>query len=335
METWSYERAGELRQLLFVDEFLNGDYRIPYSDDYVLHNLLHDVEFSSIKSDMIEVPGVLDVTVFRDSDMRASLYAAMRVDADTVEAHALPGSTNMYLLRGALFDEAWNREGGASDTVWTSQLPPQRDAGGRAIEFVRRVSVPFGAYRVAWSMQDEHARMRALGRGDADARRFAGDELVLSDVLLYDEPGGNHAKAAGVVERGGLRMRPRANRTFLSDEPLRSYVEVYGLGLLEGGSEYEVRYSIYPSKAEDPPVWKEIVRAAGDVLGFGDEDPVISQSFTRRATEHRASEYIAIDITALEPGRYDLLVEVMDLNSGQTALRHTALTVETGRTARR
>jgi hypothetical protein len=30
-----------------------------------------------------------------------------------------------------------------------------------------------------------------------------------------------------------------------------------------------------------------------------------------------------------------MLVEVMDLNSGQTALRKTALTVEAGRTARR
>ena len=335
METWTYERHGELRQFLFVDEFLNGDPRIPYDDDYTLHNLLHDPEFTSITSSVFAIPGVLDVTVFRDDDMHASLYTAMRVDADTVEAHALPGSTNLYLLRGAYFDMAWNREGGDADTLWTSQLPPRIDNGARVFEFVRRLSIPFGAYRVAWSMQDEHARMRALGRGDADARRFAGDDLVLSDVLLYDEAGGGHAKATGVVERGGLRMRPRVNRTFLSDEPLRSYVEVYGLGLIEGGSEYEVRYSIYPSKAEDPPVWLEIVQAAGSVLGFGDEDPVISQSFTRRGTGHHASEYIAIDITALEPGRYDLLVEMMDLNSGQTAFRHTTLTVETGRTARR
>ena len=335
METWTYERHGELRQFLFVDEFLNGDPRIPYDDDYALHNLLHDPEFTSMKSSVFMIPGVLDVTVFRDDDMHASLYTAMRVDADTVEAYALPGSTNMYLLRGAYFDLGWNREGSDADTVWTSQLPPRVDNGARVLEFVRRLRIPFGAYRVAWSMQDEHARMRALARGDADARRFAGDELVLSDVLLYDEPGSGHARAAGIVERGGQRMRPRVNRAFLSDEPLRSYVEVYGLRLLDGACEYEVRYSIYPSKAEDPPVWREVVQAAGSVLGFGDEDPVISQSFSRRSTEHTASEYIAIDIAVLQPGRYDMLVEVMDLNSGQTALRKTALTVEAGRTARR
>jgi hypothetical protein len=111
-------------------------------------------------------------------------------------------------------------------------------------------------------------------------------------------------------------------------------VEVYGLGVLDGATEYQVRYSIYPGRGEDPPVWLDVVRAAGDVLGFGDEDPVISQSFTRTGTAHQAPEYIAIDIAALEPGRYELLVEVMDLNSGQHAARITALTVRGAATAR-
>ncbi|HEX6790116.1 MAG TPA: GWxTD domain-containing protein [Candidatus Krumholzibacteria bacterium] len=335
IETWTYERGGELRQFLFVDEFLNGDPRIPYDDDYALHNLLHDPEFTSIRSPTADVPGILAVTAFRDDDLHASLYIAMHVDADTVEAHALPGSTNMYLLRGALFDTGWNREGGNADTLWTSQLPPRIDSSGRSLEFVRRVSAPFGAYRVAWSMQDEHARMRALARGDADARRFAGDALALSDVLLYDDAGDDHPAAAGLIERGGMRMLPRIERRFRADEPLRAYLEVYSLGVLQGECEYEVRYSIYPGKNEDAPVWSEWAHAIAGALGFQDDDPVISQSFNRKTTEHRASEYIAIDIGALEPGRYELLVEVMDLNSGQSAVQHTGFSVEAGTSARR
>jgi hypothetical protein len=174
-----------------------------------------------------------------------------------------------------------------------------------------------------------------VGRGDADARRFAGDQLALSDVLLYDEPAASHPQAAGVIERAGMRMRPRVEHSFWSDEPLRSYVEVYGLGMLDGECEFEVRYSIYPSVPQDTPVWFDVVSAAGDLLGFGDEDPVISQSFTRRTTGHRAAEYIAIDIAALQPGSYELLVEVMDLNSGQHAARRTGLFVEPGASVRR
>ena len=84
-------------------------------------------------------------------------------------------------------------------------------------------------------------------------------------------------------------MRPRIEHTFLSDEPLRSYTEVYGLGMLDGASEYEVRYSIYPSEARDRPAWADLASVAGDVLGFGDEEPVISQSFTRRGTRPRST----------------------------------------------
>jgi GWxTD domain-containing protein len=335
VETWSYARAGELRQFLFVDEFLNGDPRIPYTDDFVLHNLLHDPEVTSLRSSQAQIDGALDAAVFRDDDLHASLYAAMCVDADSVEAYALPGSTNRYLLRGAYFDASWVREGGGADTLWTSQLPARSESGRRVIDFVRRLEIPFGAYRVAWSMQDEHARVRALARADADARRFASDGLTLSDVLLYDDLPQDAPAAAGAVARGGLRMRPRAGRAFASDDPLRSYVEVYGLTALDGAYDYEVRYSIFPARARRSAVWSEWLHATAELLGFENDDPVISQSFTRRTQEHRASEYIAIDINALAPGSYDLLVEVMDLNAGSTAAGRASLAVEAARNARR
>jgi hypothetical protein len=335
METWSYERGGELRQFIFVDEFLNGDPRIPYTDDFVLHNLLHDPEISSIASKVAGIPGVLDVSVFRDNDLHASMYVGMQVDADSVEAVALPGSTNWYFLRGAFFDTAWNREGGEADTVWTSQIPARSASGRRVIEFVRRVEIPFGAYRVAWSMQDNHERMRALGRGDADARRFASDDLVLSDVLLYDDlPGESHA-GAGAITRGGLRMHPRIGHVFTPEDALRSYVEVYGLRTLDGKAEFEVRYSIYPGKPREAAVWVDLIRSASDLLGFDNSDPVISQSFKRSIHQHHAAEYIAIDINSLEPGNYELLVEVMDLNAGAATATRTSLTVEPSRNARR
>jgi len=333
-ETWSYARGGEFRQFLFVDEFLNGDPRIPYDDDYVLHNMLHDAEISQLRSSTAQISGLLDASVFRDDDLHASLYSGVRIDADSVESYALPASTNRYLIRGAYFDGAWKREASAGDTLWTSQLPVRVVAGSRVIDFVRRVRLPFGAYRVAWCLQDEHDRVRALARADADASRFAGDRLALSDVLLFDAAPAA-ATAAGLIERGGLRMLPHTGHVFASREPLRSYVEVYGLDILDGASAYQVRYSIYPSKQEHVPVWSEVAHVAGDVLGFENEEPVISQSFTREGTDHSASEPIAIDISAVEPGLYELVVEVMDLNSGQHAASHTPLTVESATVGRR
>ncbi|HKW13773.1 MAG TPA: GWxTD domain-containing protein [Candidatus Krumholzibacteria bacterium] len=334
-ETWSYNRGGEFRQFLFVDQFLNGDPRIPYDDDYVLHNMRHEAEISQLQSATARLSGILEVSVFRDDDLHASLYSSMRVDADSVEARALPGSTNIYLLRGAYFDTSWKREGGGLDTLWTSQLPPRPVEGTRVLEFTRRLPVSFGAFRVAWSLQDEHARVRALARANADASRFAGDQLALSDVLLYDDAPASQRNGAGFVARGGLNMRPRVGHIYSAADAVNSYVEVYGLTLLQGAADYEVRYSIFPSSREDTPAWRELLHSAGGALGFENDDPVISQSFTRHGNEHNANERIAINIDRLDPGYYELLVEVMDLNSGQHAASHTPLTVEEGTVGRR
>jgi hypothetical protein len=127
-----------------VQRIVNGDPRIPYDDDYVLHNMLHEGEISSLQSATARVTGLLDVTVFRDDELHASLFSGMRIDADSVETRALPGSTNMYLIRGAYFDAAWRREGGAADTLWTSQLPPRAVSGTRVLEFVRRLGATAG-----------------------------------------------------------------------------------------------------------------------------------------------------------------------------------------------
>ncbi|HET6348848.1 MAG TPA: GWxTD domain-containing protein [Candidatus Krumholzibacteria bacterium] len=335
VETWSYARGSEFRQFLFVDEFLNGDPRIPYDDDYVLHNMRHEGEVSTLPFTRARLTGLLDVTVFRDDDLHASLYTGMRIDADSVEAYALPASTNRYMMRGAYFNSSWKREGSYSDTLWTSQLPVHADAGRRDIDFVRRASVPFGEYRVAWCLQDEHSRMFALARGDADAGRFAGDGLMLSDVLLYDDVTDSGRNSSGAIDRGGQRMRPHTGHMYRADDPVRSYVEVYGLTTIEGMSAFEIRYSIFPGHAGDTPAWKDWFHTAAGVLGFGDSDPVISQSFQREGNSHRANEYLAIDISALDAGVYDLLVEVLDLNSGRHATSHTSLTVELPAVGRR
>jgi GWxTD domain-containing protein len=335
VEKWSYLRDGQYSDFLFVDEFLNGDPRIPYGDDFTLHFMLHAAESSEIESDVARIPATIDVSVFRDDELRASFYAGMRVDADSMANYALPGSTNRYLIRGVYFDHEWKREAADGDTLWTSQLPARETPGARVIEFVRGMSLPFDFYRVAWSIEDDHKRVRALARGHADARRFATDKLTLSDVLLFEEVPDGAPAMTGVIERGGLRMRPRIGHAYAPGDPLRAYAEVYGLTAYSGDAEFEIRYTIYPGTKADEPAWKDWIRGAADVLGFGEEEPVIAQSFTRRITGHTASEHITIDISALKPGIYDLVVDVLDLNAGAQITGHTSLTMEAGPVAKR
>jgi len=329
VETWTYIRGNEFTELLFVDEFLNGDPRIPYDDDFVLHNMLHRAEESTLPSSVASLDGTLAVSAFRDDDLHASLYVAMQVDADSLESRVPPASADHYVVRGALFDDSWQREGGEEDTLQASQLSTLRVYGQRVVQFVHRISIPFGTYRVAWSMQDDRARMRAVGRGDADARRFAADRLTLSDILIYDEPTEGDANA-DVIVRNGQVMRPRVGYAVRQNEPVRSYVEIYGLRVLDGKSAYEVRYSLFPGKDDASSSWTDWIRGAADALGFEDEDPVIRQSFRRETSGHEGPEYIAIDVSALDPGPYELVVEVIDLNAGVQTMQHRSITIAPG-----
>ena len=336
-ERWSYVLGGVFQEFFFVDEFLNGTPRIPYTADVLVHFMLHEPELSALLPRVAPVPGALDVVAFRDDDLHGSFYAAMRVNADTLAMNADPASTNRYVIRGAYFDQDWNRDGGVADTVWTSGLARRVTAGAHVLEFVRRVPVAFDDYHVAWSFEDEHVRARAIERADADLERFANNGLTLSDVLLFDgEPGPPAASAGSItdtIDRGNGCMRPRIAHGYGPSEPLRAYLEVYHLNVAGGASAYDVRYSIYPAVRVDSPVWVDWLRAAGRMLGLLDGAPVIAQSFVRQGTSHTERERITIDISALEAGDYELVVEVTDRNSGDRATTQASLTREATRVA--
>jgi hypothetical protein len=340
VETWSYVIGGVFQQFMFVDEFLNGDPRIPYSADITLHYMLHAPQVSSLRPTVRPLPCELDVTAFRDDDLRGSLYLALRVDADSLRSLVGSDSTKQFVARGSYFDLEWNREGAFADTIRAPDLPEREGGAGRALELVRRVDVPFDRYYVACAFEDGGPRARASARSDADVARFAGDRLALSDVLLFDQaraetqPAGPGAGLVEAVERGGWRMRPRIGHRYGPGDRVHAYAEAYNLAAPGGACSYEIRFAIYPSAAGDTSVWDLWRGWLGDLFGTGGE-PAVAQTFSRLGNAHTAAERITIDIDALEPGRYELVVEVTDRITGERALSHTPLVKVASRVAGR
>jgi hypothetical protein len=64
------------------------------------------------------------------------------------------------------------------------------------------------------------------------------------------------------------------------------------------------------------------------VVGLTHGEPAVAQSFHREGRRHVESERVAVDIDALRPGRYRLVVEITDLHSGSRAVAHTPLVRE-------
>jgi GWxTD domain-containing protein len=338
VETWSFNTNGLFHQLVFVDEFLNGNPRIPYEADITLHFMRHSPAATTLVPDATPIPGFVDAYAFRDEAMAGSIYLAMAVDADALRSVVDLSQVNRFHVRAAYFDATWEREGGFADTVSASGVIETRSTRGRAFEVVRRVQVPCDRYHFAMAFEDQFAIARAVGRRDADARRFLGDELALSDVLLYRAEAPQPGEAA--IERGGARMRPNVERQCMQGERLRAYVEIYNLALTTQGSErvssYDLRYAIFPAPSDTDPAWVDWGRRAIEWAGFGDdEDADIAQTFRREGRTHDDRESIAIDVDALDDGRYELVVEVTDRKSGQRALVHAPFWKEAGPVAER
>jgi GWxTD domain-containing protein len=325
VETWSFVTGGDFHQLVFIDEFLNGNPRIPYDLDISLHFMRHSPAATTLEPDAVEIPAFVDAYAFRDAPMVSSIYLAMAVDADAAAYAVDLAGIERFVMRGTYFDGLWRREGGFTDSISAATVSEARSARGRTFELVHRLRVPSDRYHLAMAFEDEMGRVRAVGRRDTDALRFAGDRLGLSDVLLFRDPSTRDEEAA--IERGGTRMHPNVEREYAQGERLRAYVEIYNLALATHGTErlssYDLRFAIFPARAEIDPAWVDWGRRAIEWTGFGeDEDAVISQTFQREGRAHDDRESIAIDVDVLDDGRYELLVEVRDRRSGQRAVVH-------------
>ena len=327
IEIWSYALGGVFHQFVFVDEFLNGNPRIPYEvSDVLMPFLRHSPAVSSVETGVVPVPASADVTVFRDDDLSSSIYVAALVDADSLRAALDPSRADRMVTRCAYFDAAWNREGGMADTSWASNVGERRVGERSVLERVCRLSVPFDRYHVAFAFEDPAASVRAVARKDADSSRFARDDLAVSDILLFDPEAPLPGDPAGeTIDRGGARMRPRVSHRYPAGQPVNIYLETYNLDVAEGVSAYDMRIAIYPAPDDESPSWLDWGRRAAEVVGLTHGEPAVAQSFHREGRRHVESERVAVDIDALRPGRYRLVVEITDLHSGSRAVAHTPL----------
>ena len=326
IETWSYTLGGVFHQFMFVDEFLNGNPRIPYPLDFLLSFLRHSPAVSSVASHVVPLPASADVTVFRDDDLSSSIYVAALIDADSLRAAVDLSRVDHLVTRCSYFDAAWNREGGVADTSWAGNVSERRVADRPVLERVCRLSVPFDRYHIAFAFEDQAATARAVAHKDADASRFARDDLAVSDILLFDPeaPLPNHP-AGNTIDRGGTRLRPRVSHRYAVGQRVHLYLEAYNLDVAAGVSAYEVRIGIYPAPDDESPAWLDWGRWAAEAVGLAQGEPAVAQSFRREGRSHVDSESVAVDIDALRPGRYRLVVEVTDLHSGSRAVAHTPL----------
>jgi hypothetical protein len=321
MEMWIYSNEFVGMTLWFRDEFLNGNYMVPmdYRYHYAAQALYLDPPASHYVSPYWEIPGFMDVITFRGDASSTELYLAMKIDLGTMGEYVDFTRSDLFLVRTAFLDELWANTAVYSDTLPGDSFIPSLERNEEWYRMVQKYDVPLDSVRVAFCLEDGGARTRARLDGRADAARYLTDTLVLSDILLYQQPA---AGQSVTIERGGKSFYPNPGGVCEQSENLRLYLEVYNLDVTRSQSRYEITYSIY--EADDRPKgWgARLRRHLRNMIGMAKRrDPVISQTLQRRGARHRAGEDLAVDIDALDPGDYILEVSIRDHQSGEVAER--------------
>jgi len=316
IERWYYIQQGKLREFVFEDEYLSGNLRIPIYADSMVVVLRYDPRRSSYRTDTVLLPGAMDVAVFKDDEFSSTVYMTAKVDADSLRGVVNLEKVNFFHFRGAFFDSEWVADQRFADTLWTSNVPVGGEGRSRYYFYGRSASLPFDSYHIACAFEDEFSTARALFKDTGDSYRFVTGDLAVSDIMFLSPPENRVIS----FTRNGKSLFPNPGRKYKDLQRLGVYFEVYGLGLSERRTDYDVTFHIYEAPEQTPSPWARFGRRLVDLAGFGDDrDPAVSQTIRRRGVSHTATEEMLINVDALEAGRYELVVAVRDRVNGETA----------------
>lgn len=221
------------------------------------------------------------------------------------------GRTEGEVERGiALFDSTWTpvfRKVAPLPYALSDGTEVQR--GAMLIDELA-LHVPPGKYHLGVEVRDRSRNLMGAYTREVAVEDYAEDGLGLSDIELA----GSVAEDATLTTKGGRKVVPMPSKTYLPGQPVTIYYEVYGLTRNElGQTRYLMDYKISPRKGK--PLAVTILRAVGKLLGI-EQKKVVTISYEQVGMAQTEYNYLEIDISGSEAGRYALEVTVTDLNAG-------------------
>ena len=198
----------------------------------------------------------------------------------------------------SLYDLTWKR----TTSYQRSRAYALRGRGGNAIIEMFRVTVAPDSYFVAWEARPEGANIVASQKTKALIPDFSGTSLNISDIeLAYAiEP----AKRKGEFNKGSLSVVPNPLRRSPIDRPLHLYFEAYNLSKDRNGrTAYTVEYGLSSIQVERSFIAK--------IFGSGKKTSILVPT-ERIGNGDWSAEHVDLDVSELEPGKYELHVKVTD-----------------------
>ncbi len=250
-----------------------------------------------------------DSAHFRGEDTWSRLEVYFGIPLETlVDSSRLEGQ----VLRGiALFDSVWTPVYRKMVSVPFAVASLGAVSEGTLLIDEVSLHVSPGTYHLGVEVRDPDRNVVGAYMQDVVVTGYHANALQVSDIELV----GSVVEDVSFKNKGGRKVVPMPSKTFLPKQPVGIYYEVYGLTQDEfGQTHYQMDYRLEPKKGK--PIAVTILRAVGQLLGI-DEKKAVTISYEQKGSAETEYNYLEIDVSGSETGRYELEVMVTDLNSGQ------------------
>ncbi|HEX8386159.1 MAG TPA: GWxTD domain-containing protein [Rubricoccaceae bacterium] len=195
-------------------------------------------------------------------------------------------------------------------------------AGTRLWTNTEPLQAPPGPNEVSLEFETAGGGTSAVQRRAVVVPDYSAPGLQVSDVMLaYDVDEAGPAPAPGRVVRGGVAVQPAPWGVFGAGQPVYVYVELYGLALRDGQTDFEVEAELVPKDVSTG------IRRLGRRL-LGRRQQGVASTFEAQGSSADDAQDVQLDTTGQPPGLYTLTVTVRDRVSGATAERETDLLLE-------
>jgi hypothetical protein len=180
-----------------------------------------------------------------------------------------------------------------------------------------RANVSPDSYLVAWQAKPVRANIVFNKEMHVFAPDFSGSSLNISDIeLAYTiDP----AKPGGRFNKGSLSVVPNPVGKCPLDHPLYLYFEVYNLSKdANGRTSYTIEYKLTSVQIKRPLL--------ASIFGTRKKTSIAVPS-ERTGKEDWSQEHMALDVSELEAGKYNLQVTMKDHIAGKSVSRSVAVEI--------
>jgi len=174
-----------------------------------------------------------------------------------------------------------------------------------------RFEVPPDSYHVAFYLRPLGTDLLGGWKYEKRIPNYSSPELSISDIELATriEP----ATKPGKFEKNGLIVIPNPTRLFALKDPVYIYFEIYHLTQdVKGNTSFSIEYTM--------TLLERKKKGLLSLFGGGGKSSISTQ-IEREGKGELSVEYLAIDVSQLKAGEYDLIVKVTDRLNGKPAVQ--------------